>query len=41
MNELNKFDIKKLDQEQIGLIFQKLETIEEFYPCYNKMIKEK
>jgi hypothetical protein len=40
-----KRDIKSIDNEEIikenlGLIFSKLESIEEFFPCYKTMMKK-
>ncbi|MFE3845947.1 hypothetical protein ACFL1L_03710 [Thermoplasmatota archaeon] len=44
MDEIKR-DIKTIDEggiteENIGLILSKLESIEEFFPCYKSMMKK-
>jgi hypothetical protein len=40
---MNKIKIKnkKLKEASLGFILWKLESIEKFYPCYTRLIKEK
>jgi hypothetical protein len=30
----------EIDEENLGLILSKLESIEEFFPCYKSMMKK-
>ena len=44
MEELKR-EIKRnaedeIDEENLGLILSKLESIEEFFPCYKSMMKK-
>lgn len=40
---MTKIRIKseKLKEDNLGFILWKLESIEKFYPCYTRLIKEK
>jgi hypothetical protein len=44
MNKMSQNDDKKHGEDDhsnnIGLIFRKLESIENFFPCYKKMIEK-
>jgi hypothetical protein len=38
---MDEIKIKSLEEDDLGLLLWKLESIEKFYPCYTQLIKEK
>ncbi len=38
---MNKIKNKNLKRDDLGFILWKLESLEKFYPCYNRLIKNK
>ena len=42
MNDLNKAinNIENPHEQNLGLLLWKLESLEDFYPCYKTMIKQ-
>ena len=39
MDKIQKINGGTLDVDEIGLLFWKLESIEDFFPCYKNLIK--
>ena len=40
MEEIKKIDGDNIGEDDIGFMLWKLESIENFFPCYNSLIKK-
>jgi len=38
--EIKTIDLREITNDNLGLILSKLESIEEFFPCYKSMMKK-
>jgi len=38
--DININNVEEITEENFGLILSKLESIEEFFPCYKSMMKK-